>query len=133
MTNEAEDQPRRRRRAPERPVRPAEPKPQPKLRFPPVNLISADELESIHRAALKVLREIGMDILHAEAKALLKDAGADVSPSSDRVRFAPELVESRIGLAPKIFTLHARNPARNVEIGGPYTAFCSVASTPNSF
>ncbi len=133
MTNEAEDQPRRRRRSPERSARPAQAKPQPQLRFPPVNLVSADELESIHQSALKVLREIGMDILHAEAKALLKDAGADVSPSSDRVRFDPALVDSRIGLAPQNFTLHARNPARNVEIGGAYTAFCSVASTPNSF
>ena len=98
--------------------KPAAPKPQPRLAFPPVELVSKDELESIHQAALKVLREIGMDILHAEAKALLKDAGADVDPSSDRVRFDPALVESKIGLAPQEFTLHARNPERNVEIGG---------------
>ena len=30
----------------------------------------------------------------------------------------PTLVESKIGLAPQSFTLHARNPERNVEIGG---------------
>src|SRR5579863_2166034 len=133
MSNEAEDQPRRRRRQPEREIKPAARKPQPRLSFPPVELLSRDELEAIHEAALKVLREIGIDILHGEAKALLRDAGADVDPRSDRVRFDPALVESKIGLAPKNFTLHARNPERNVEIGGAYTAFCSVASTPNSF
>jgi trimethylamine--corrinoid protein Co-methyltransferase len=126
-----EDHPRRRRRTPERAARPQAPRPQSKLPFAPVEFVSKDELESIHRAALRVLREIGIDVLHPEAKALLKDAGADVA--SDRVRFEPELVESKIGLAPRSFTLHARNPERNVEIGGAHVAFCSVASTPNGF
>ena len=132
MSNEGEEPPRRRRR-PERTQSAAPPKPQPKLAFPPVELVSKDELESIHQTALKVLREIGMDILHDEAKRLLKDAGADVDPNSDRVRFDPALVESKIGLAPQVFTLHARNPARNLEIGGPHVAFASVASAPNAF
>jgi trimethylamine--corrinoid protein Co-methyltransferase len=128
-----EDQPRRRRRSPERTQKPPARKPQPRLLFPPVELVSGDELESIHQTALKVLREIGIDVLHPEAKAILKDAGADVDPVTDRVRFDPALVESKIGLAPKQFTLHSRNPERNVEIGGPNVAFCSVASTPNAF
>jgi len=42
------------------------------------------------------------------------------------------LVESQLGKAPQQFTLHARNPARSVEIGGNYIAFCSVASAPNA-
>ena len=128
-----EDTVRRRRRAPERTVKSTARKPQPRLAFPPVELVSKDELESIHNTALQVLREIGIDVLHAEARALLKDAGADVSTTSDRVRFDAALVESKIGLAPESFTLHARNPERNVEIGAGKIAFCSVASTPNSF
>src|SRR6202044_84033 len=63
----------------------------------------------------------------------LKDAGADVDPASVRVRFEPDLVESRIGLAPKAFRLHARNSARELSIGGRYVAFGTVASAPNSF
>ena len=42
-------------------------------------IISADEVESIHRASLKVLSEIGMDFMLPEARDLLKKAGADVS------------------------------------------------------
>ncbi len=135
MSSEApnETTPRRRRRTAERGAEPRLKAPQPRAPFPPVELVSADELESIHLAALKVLKEIGIDILHAEAKALLKDAGADVDPASDRVRFDAALVESKIGLAPREFTLHARNPERNVEIGGRNVAFCSVASAPNAF
>src|SRR5271166_1481147 len=111
----------------------APPAPQPLAPFAPLELISKDELESIHRAALTALKEIGIDFLHDGARAMLKDAGADVEPGAQRVRFDPALVEAKIGLAPKEFTLYARNPARNLTIGGRHIAFGSVASAPNSF
>jgi trimethylamine---corrinoid protein Co-methyltransferase len=129
-----EEPQRRRRRGTERaPAGPAPKLPQPRLPFEPVSLISADELESIHQASLTVLKEIGIDFLHAKAKAMLREIGADVDPKSDRVRFDPALVEAHIGLAPRQFTLHSRNPERALVIGGRHTAFCSVASAPNSF
>ena len=128
-----EQQGRNRRRG-ERvaPAAPSGPSPQPTLAFAPLDLISADELESIHQGALTVLAEIGMDFLHDGARAILKDAGADVDPLSKRVRFPAGLVEAQIGLAPREFTLHARNPTRNLAIGGRNIAFGSVASAPNS-
>ncbi len=129
---QAQDAGRRRRRGAERAQDPAPAPIQPQLPFAPLDLISGDELESIHQAALTVLREIGIDFLHDGARALLKEAGADVDPASKRVRFDPALVEAQIGLAPKEFTLHARNPARNLKIGGRHVAFGSVASAPNS-
>jgi trimethylamine--corrinoid protein Co-methyltransferase len=126
---------RRRRRAAERGggSGAAQPGGQPQSPFAPLDLVSRDELDSIHQAALRVLEEIGVDFLHDGARAMLKDAGADVDPASRRVRFDPALVESRIGLAPKEFVLHSRNPARSLAIGGRHVAFGSVASAPNSF
>jgi len=107
-------------------------KPQPVRPYLPTPAVSEDELQAIHEASLTILQEIGMDFLHEEAKTILKAAGADVDPNSDRVRFDKALIESKIGLAPKEFTLHARNSARNVQIGGNAVAFCSVGSAPNS-
>ena len=106
--------------------------PQPRLPFSPVAAVSEDQLEAIHQASLTILAEIGMDFLHQEAKAILKEAGADVDEGSDRVCFDKALVESVIGLAPKSFTLHARNAERSVVLGGNAVAFCSVASAPNA-
>ena len=80
-----------------------------------------------------MLKEIGIDVLHAGARQILKDAGADIAPDSQRVRFDPAMVEASIGVAPKSFTLHSHNPARSLSIGGDHVAFCSVASAPNSF
>ena len=132
---EPHDAGRRRRRGAERagPAEKSPPPAQPSSSFPPLELVSKDELESIHQAALTVLKEIGIDFLHDGARAMLKDAGADVDPASQRVRFDPAVVEARIGLAPKQFTLHARNPARNLIVGGRHVAFGSVASAPNAF
>src|ERR1700759_152853 len=91
-----QDTGRRRRRAAERGggSGAAQPAGQPQSPFAPLDLISSDELESIHRAALSVLKEIGVDFLHDEARAILRSVGAEVDPGSRRVRFDPDLVES---------------------------------------
>ena len=45
---------------------------QPRMRYAPTEVISADEVEAIHVASLRVLSEIGMDFLDPEARDLLK-------------------------------------------------------------
>ena len=111
----------------------AEQKPfrQPQRRFPPMQIVSGDELEAIHDTSLKVLEEIGMDFLDADARALLKSAGADVREGSPRVRFDRGLILERIKTAPSEFTLHARNAAHNLRFGGDNIIFAQVASAPN--
>ena len=111
----------------------AEQKPfrQPHRRFPPVALVSADELEAIHDASLTILEEVGMDFLHEGAKDILKRAGASVDPGSNRVRFDRGLIEQAIRTCPAEFTLHARNPDRSLRFGGDWVAFTQVASAPN--
>lgn len=123
---------RRRGREERQRATPAESRrPQPRLPFAPVPAVSADEVEAIHQASLTILEEIGMDFLHVEARAMLKAAGAEVDPDSERVRFDRGMVEAAIGLAPESFRLHARNPAHDLTIGAGHVAFCSVGSTPN--
>ncbi len=98
--------------------------------FPPTELISEDEVEAIHLASLRVLAEMGMDFLLPEARQLLKARGAEVE--GERVRFPPGLIEEAISSAPARFTLHARNPENDTEIGGDTIVFGTVASPPNA-
>ncbi|HET7727310.1 MAG TPA: trimethylamine methyltransferase family protein [Candidatus Limnocylindrales bacterium] len=104
---------------------------QPRMRYRPVEVLSADEIEAIHQASLRVLAEIGMDFLDPDAREILRRAGAEVEAGSQRVRFDPAMVEERIRTAPAEFTLHARNPAHHVRIGGEWIAFGTVGSPPN--
>ena len=100
--------------------------------FPPFELISADELESIHEASLRVLEEIGINFLLDEARDILAAAGAEVTPDDPRVRFDRALIEDLIKHAPSEFTLHARNPAYDVTLGGNRIVFGSVGSPPHA-
>ncbi|MBA2275712.1 MAG: trimethylamine methyltransferase family protein, partial [Chloroflexi bacterium] len=45
---------------------PQRPWAQPRMRYQPTEAVSADELESIHDASLRILEEIGMDFLDGE-------------------------------------------------------------------
>jgi len=43
--------------------------------YPPMELLSAGQIESIHQASLTILSEIGIDFLLSEARDMLKKAG----------------------------------------------------------
>ena len=104
---------------------------QPRRRFRPVELLSADELEAIHQASLAILEEIGMEFLSEEARTIAARAGAKVEPGSTRVRFDRGLITEAIRSCPAEFTLHARNPAHDIRFGGDWIAFAQIASAPN--
>jgi trimethylamine--corrinoid protein Co-methyltransferase len=99
--------------------------------YGPTEVLSADEIESIHQASLRVLSELGMDFLDADAREALRAAGAETSPDTQRVKFDPAMVEERIRTAPSEFKLHARNPDHDLQIGGDWMAFGTVGSPPN--
>jgi trimethylamine--corrinoid protein Co-methyltransferase len=126
----------RRRREGGRAARPAMPPQvpwrQPTRSFAPVDLVTEEEIEAIHRTSLQILSEIGIDFLNPEARRMLADAGARVDPDSARVRFDPEFIEEKIATAPSEFTIHARNPERNIHMGGNSVAFTAVSSPPNA-
>jgi trimethylamine--corrinoid protein Co-methyltransferase len=98
--------------------------------YRPIEVMSEDQVEAIHRASLTVLKEIGINVLLPEARDILVKAGADLVDDM-RVRFDPGLIEAAIADAPSRFTLHARNPACTSEIGGNAVAFATVGGPPN--
>jgi DNA-binding transcriptional regulator YiaG len=136
MTDATPSQPASRRR-PGRAERAARPAPSTaryrhlQHRFTPSAVVSEDELEAIHQTSLQILEEMGMDFMHDGAREILRQAGAEVRPGSERVRIPRELILQAIKTCPSEFTLHARNPERNVAIGGKNLAFAQVASPPN--
>jgi trimethylamine--corrinoid protein Co-methyltransferase len=94
--------------------------------FRPLEVLSADHVEEIHRTSLRILAEVGVEVLGDRAVDLLEAAGASVDRMVRRVRLDPAMVEERIATAPSSFTLHARNAARNVVLGGSNLVFSSV-------
>jgi len=94
--------------------------------YAPLEILSADEIESIHLASLTLLENHGIRILHDKARCMLAEAGADVDHKSQMVRLDRHLVLEKLSLAPSEVTLHARNPEKNFTLGGHHLAFTSV-------
>lgn len=99
--------------------------------FPPTEILSADELESIHLASLRVLKEIGIEVLHDGARDIMKQAGADVTPGSHLVRFDSDLILEAVSTCPSEYRLHARNSEHDLLMGGNNIFFAQMASAPN--
>jgi trimethylamine--corrinoid protein Co-methyltransferase len=88
--------------------------------------VSEDQLEAIHATSLRILSEVGVEVLGDRAIDRLAAAGATVDRATRRVRLDPGLVEERIATAPPEFTLRARNPERDVTLGGRHLVISSV-------
>ena len=104
---------------------------QPRNPYPPFEIVSADQIEEIHLASLRILEEVGIAFLDEEALDILKESGAEIERSTKMVKFAPELIEEYLKKAPSQFTLHSRNPVHNLEVGKDWNIFSMVASPPN--
>src|SRR5260221_3895403 len=99
-------------------------------KIPLVTVLDEEGLAIIERNADTILQEIGMEFRdEPEALELWKAAGADVKGT--RIRFPRRLCRSIIQqTAPKQYTQYARNPERNVVIGGSNTVFAPVYGPP---
>ncbi|MQC24489.1 MAG: methyltransferase, partial [Chloroflexi bacterium] len=91
--------------------------------WPPVALLSADELQALHAASLRILREVGMRFLDAEALQLWQAAGARVDHARSHVWIEDALLQQCLATAPQEFVWRARNPQRNIRVGGNSIAF----------
>lgn len=94
--------------------------------YPPIEILAPEQVELIHATSLRVLSELGVRVLDAPSRGHLRAAGATVDDDTMMVRFDPALVEEMVALAPAELTLHARNPARNLRLGGDSIIFSSV-------
>src|SRR5258706_13353258 len=94
--------------------------------YRPVELMSADQIEAIHEASLRLLTDVGFEVLHAESRAILKRAGASVDEANFRVRCDPAMIVEAIATAPETFTMHARDPEKSLEIAGNNLIFTAV-------
>ena len=99
--------------------------------YAPMTVISDDEVEAIHRASLRVLRDNGVEFQLPRAVEILREAGATVGEDGKRVHFDPAFVEEKLKTVPRRFTLHGRSSHRDLEFGGNSAIWGSVGSAPN--
>ncbi|ARC88871.1 trimethylamine methyltransferase family protein [Rhodovulum sp. MB263] len=97
--------------------------------IPDFEILTPEALELIEANAETVLAEIGVNFVdNPAALARWREAGAELE--GERVRIPRGLARRLCATAPARFTQHARNPARNVEIGGRNLVLAPVYGPP---
>jgi trimethylamine--corrinoid protein Co-methyltransferase len=96
--------------------------------IPLFNILNDEALEIIEINAEAILEEIGVNFVNnSEALKRWQEAGADID--GERVRLPKGLAKSLMSTAPSKYTQFARNPSKNVEIGGN-TLVCAPVYGP---
>ena len=96
--------------------------------LPVVEPMSEEQVRKIDAASMDILEEVGVVFRDPVALADWRQAGARV----DGERVYPErgLIRELIASIPGEITLHARNPARTVRLGGPHSIFVPMTGAP---
>jgi trimethylamine--corrinoid protein Co-methyltransferase len=99
-------------------------------KVPYYEVLDDEGLAQIEDNADTILEEVGIDFRDdAEALDIWRNAGAEVT--GERVRIPRGLCRKLVqASAPGEFTQHARNPERNVVIGGKNTVFAPAYGSP---
>src|SRR4051812_14246535 len=85
-------------------------------------------MEELDHGWRRIVSELGIDFLHDDAIAVLAAAGQDVD--GQLVRFDPDWILEQVAKAPREFDVQARNPDRNIHVGGKHMAFGAVYGCP---
>lgn len=86
------------------------------------------DIEEIHNTSMKLLANVGVEFPDDEAIAVFKKRG--FKTDGQRVCFSEEQVMSALETAPAQFTIHARNPDRNVTVGDGEPVFAPAYGAP---
>ena len=97
--------------------------------IPNYEVLTEEALDLIEANAETVLAEIGVNFVdNPEALARWKAAGAEID--GERVRIPHGLARKLCATAPSQYTQHARNPERNVVVGGRNLVLAPVYGPP---
>jgi len=97
--------------------------------LPVVEPMDAEQVERIHEASLAILEEVGVVFRDPIALEDWRRAGADVR-ADDRVHLDRGLVMDLIKTIPPKIEYFARNPEKNVSLGGTNSIFVPMTGAP---
>ncbi len=102
-------------------------------KLPPMELLGDEGVQAIHAASMKLLKDIGILIVdYPQTAEVFRQHGAKIEAHNDGqlIKIDEDLLFSFVRQAPSTFTQLARNPAKNIPIGGKHTIFAPVYGPP---
>lgn len=80
--------------------------------------LKEDDVIRIHEASLQVLERTGIEVMPSECRDILRQAGARVDETSNRVFIPRHMVEEALATAPREVRLCGRDPRHDLVLGG---------------
>ncbi len=102
------------------------------LPYEPIKAVPEEAIDAIHDASMRVIEEMGIKVLHDEARDLFRQAGAEVDETSQMVRMDRALLMELVSKAPSSFKLHSRNPNWTGMTGDGNILVATVGGPPNA-
>jgi trimethylamine--corrinoid protein Co-methyltransferase len=96
--------------------------------LPRYEILDEFSMQELDRGWRRIVSELGVDFQHVDAQEALAAAGQQVE--GDLVKFDPDWILEQVAKAPREFELQARNPERNIHVGGRHMAFGAVYGCP---
>jgi trimethylamine--corrinoid protein Co-methyltransferase len=91
-------------------------------------LLSKEDLQQIHQTSMKLLANVGVEIPSEDALAVFRKQG--IKTDGSRVFLSEQQVMNALESVPAQFTIHARNPDRNVTVGAGQPVFAPGYGAP---
>ena len=98
--------------------------------FPTMDVFSGDEAENMHQTALRTLEELGIRVLHHEARVIFAKGGARVA--DEMVYIGRDMVDAAIASAPKSITCRGAMRKRDVVLELGSMVFQAGAGAPHA-
>ncbi len=99
--------------------------------FLPQPVFSDDQVAAIHDTALRVLEELGIKVLLAEARALYRRAGAIVDDDTQMVRIGRDIVAAALASAPRSIRALGGDRSRDLVLELGALSFLAGSGAPN--
>lgn len=87
-------------------------------KFKPLQILTEEQVQTIHRGTLAVLKNTGIRFESKRALKLFEDNGCEVDYGEMRVKFPESLVEECLRKCPSSFHVKSRDPNNDLIIGG---------------
>ncbi len=100
--------------------------------FEPQVAFSADAVAAMHEQALRVNETLGIKVLLPEARALYRQAGAQVDDETQLVRIGREIIEAALAGCPRSIQGFGADPSRSVQFSPGSLVFIGGSSCPNA-
>ena len=100
--------------------------------LPKLRIISDDEVEALHEAALTILERIGVRCAVKEARGIFASAGALIDEADGRVRVGRDIIDAALKTVPSEIALTPRNRGRTVTLGGDHLTTAAVLGPPHA-